>query len=64
MIGKILGKRYEIVELIAEGGMSRVYKARDTNLNRFDAIKVLNEEFAKDDDILERFKKEARRSTS
>ena len=59
MIGKILGKRYEIVELIAEGGMSRVYKARDTNLNRFDAIKVLNEEFAKDEDILERFKKEA-----
>ncbi|NLC66615.1 MAG: hypothetical protein GX752_06725, partial [Clostridium sp.] len=53
MIGKILGKRYEIVELIAEGGMSRVYKARDTNLNRFDAIKVLNEEFAKDEDILE-----------
>lgn len=59
MIGKILGQRYEIVELIAEGGMSKVYKARDMSLNRFDAIKILNEEFSENKEILERFKKEA-----
>ena len=59
MIGKILGKRYEITEEIAQGGMSVVYKALDLNLNRYDAIKVLNEEFASDKEILERFKQEA-----
>lgn len=59
MIGKILGKRYEITEKIAQGGMSVVYKALDLNLNRYDAIKVLNEDFASDKEILERFKQEA-----
>ncbi len=59
MIGKILGKRYEITEKIAQGGMSVVYKALDLNLNRYDAIKVLNEEFTSDKEILERFKQEA-----
>lgn len=59
MIGKILGKRYEITEKIAQGGMSVVYKALDLNLNRYDAIKVLNQEFASNKEILERFKQEA-----
>ena len=59
MIGKILGKRYEITEKIAQGGMSVVYKALDLNLNRYDAIKILKEEFASSDEILERFKQEA-----
>ncbi|MGB4588364.1 MAG: Stk1 family PASTA domain-containing Ser/Thr kinase [Clostridiaceae bacterium] len=59
MIGKILGKRYEITEKIAQGGMSIVYKALDLNLNRYDAVKVLKEEFASNKEILERFKQEA-----
>lgn len=59
MIGTILGNRYEIVEKIAQGGMSTVYKALDTKLNRFDAVKVLKEEFASNREILDRFKQEA-----
>ena len=59
MIGKILGKRYEITEKIAQGGMSVVYKALDLNLNRYDAVKVLKEEFTSNKEILERFKQEA-----
>lgn len=59
MIGRILGKRYEITEKIAQGGMSIVYKALDLNLNRYDAVKVLKEEFASNKEILERFKQEA-----
>lgn len=59
MIGRILGKRYEITEKIAQGGMSVVYKALDLNLNRYDAVKVLKEEFTSNDEILERFKQEA-----
>lgn len=59
MIGRILGKRYEITEKIAQGGMSVVYKALDLNLNRYDAVKVLKEEFTSSDEILERFKQEA-----
>ena len=52
MIGRILGKRYEITEKIAQGGMSVVYKALDLNLNRYDAVKVLKEEFTSNDEIL------------
>ncbi|MBR0575444.1 Stk1 family PASTA domain-containing Ser/Thr kinase [Proteiniclasticum sp. BAD-10] len=59
MIGRILGKRYEITEKIAQGGMSTVYKALDLNLNRYDAVKILKEEFAQNPEILERFKQEA-----
>ncbi|MBW8381719.1 MAG: protein kinase, partial [Youngiibacter sp.] len=59
MIGKILGNRYEIVEKIAQGGMSTVYKALDTKLNRYDAVKVLKEEFTSNREILDRFKQEA-----
>ncbi len=59
MIGRILGSRYEITEKIAQGGMSVVYKALDLNLNRYDAVKVLKEEFSTDKETLERFKQEA-----
>lgn len=59
MIGRILGKRYEITEKIAQGGMSIVYKALDLNLNRYDAVKILKEDFASNMEILERFKQEA-----
>lgn len=59
MIGKILGNRYEITEKIAQGGMSVVYKALDLNLNRYDAVKVLKQEFSSNKDILDKFKQEA-----
>ena len=57
--GKILGDRYEIIEKIGAGGMSIVYKAKCNKLQRFVAIKVLREEFVKDESFVQKFKSEA-----
>lgn len=57
--GTILSDRYEIIEKIGAGGMSIVYKAKCNRLQRFVAIKVLREEFAKDEEFVMKFKKEA-----
>ncbi len=51
---------YEIITLIAAGGMGEVYSARDVRLERAVAIKVLPETFARDPDRLRRFEQEAR----
>ena len=57
--GYILDNRYEIEDKIGQGGMSYVYRARDTKLGRVVAIKVLKEEFAEDEDFIRKFKNEA-----
>lgn len=57
--GIILGERYEIVQKIGAGGMSIVYKAKCNRLQRFVAIKVLREEFAKDEAFVKKFRSEA-----
>ncbi|MEG0713022.1 MAG: Stk1 family PASTA domain-containing Ser/Thr kinase, partial [Niameybacter sp.] len=57
--GTLLGERYEIIEKIGAGGMSIVYKAKCNRLQRFVAIKVLREEFVKDDDFVKKFRSEA-----
>ncbi len=59
MIGKILGDRYELIEKIGEGGMAEVYKAKCHKLNRFNAIKILKKEFSTNQEIVDRFKREA-----
>ena len=51
---------YRLVEKIGEGGMSVVWKAEDTRLDREVAIKVLPEEFAGDIERLARFEREAK----
>ena len=51
---------YDLTALIGEGGMGRVYKARDTKLDRDVAIKILPEAFAHDADRLARFQREAK----
>ena len=51
---------YEVVSPLGSGGMGDVYRARDTNLRRDVAIKVLPDEFAKDPERLARFEREAR----
>ncbi len=63
-IGTILGNRYEILEKIGAGGMSVVYRARDTKLERSVTVKVLRDEFAADDDFISRFKIEAQAAAS
>jgi serine/threonine protein kinase len=58
MIGRALGP-YQVVAKIGEGGMGKVYRAKDTKLNRDVAIKVLPDAFASDADPLGRFNREA-----
>jgi len=60
MIGELIGGRYEIEELVGTGGMSSVYRARDTVLERPVALKVLHEHFSADPEYVERFRREAR----
>lgn len=63
---RMLGRRYEIIQLLGEGGMGAVYKARDCELDRMVALKIIRPELAVHEQILARFKQElilARRIT-
>ena len=60
--GGLLGGRYELLDLIATGGMGEVWRARDTVLNREVAAKVLRAEFTRDETFLARFRAEAQHS--
>jgi tetratricopeptide (TPR) repeat protein/predicted Ser/Thr protein kinase len=57
-IGDLLGGRYEVLQLLGEGGMGAVYKARDVELEREVALKVIKPEMAEHPEILQRFKQE------
>jgi eukaryotic-like serine/threonine-protein kinase len=60
LLGSALGGRYRLDEEIARGGMSTVYRAFDTVLERPVAIKLMHREIAADADQLERFRRESR----
>jgi eukaryotic-like serine/threonine-protein kinase len=57
-IGAVLGGRFEILQLLGEGGMGAVYKAADREFDRFVALKVIRPELASNPAILARFKQE------
>jgi serine/threonine protein kinase/tetratricopeptide (TPR) repeat protein len=57
-VGSVLVNRYEILKLLGEGGMGAVYKARDRELDRLVALKVIRSELAGQPSVLQRFKQE------
>ncbi|MFH1438848.1 MAG: protein kinase [Pseudomonadota bacterium] len=59
LVGGTIDK-YEILRLIGEGGMGAVYEARHSKIRRKVALKLLNQEFAQNAEVLARFEREAR----
>src|SRR5712692_2769871 len=56
--GTLLGARYQVLRILGQGGMGAVYQARDQELDRIIALKVIRPELAANPSILQRFKQE------
>jgi serine/threonine protein kinase len=56
--GENFGERYQIIEEIGQGGMGRVFKAKDLELDTIVALKMIKPQFSSDPDIVNRFKRE------
>ena len=61
---KLLDSRYEITGLLGSGGMAKVYLARDEVLGRAVALKVLRDQYAENEEFVERFRREAQAAAS
>ncbi len=60
LVDKVIGRHYKILELIGQGGMSRVYRASHLLLNRTVAVKYINPKFVHDHKSVQRFQQEAK----
>jgi serine/threonine protein kinase len=60
VVGELIADRYELEELVGTGGMSSVYRAQDSLLERHVALKVMHEQLLSEGDHVERFRREAR----
>jgi serine/threonine protein kinase len=60
VVGELIAGRYELEELVGSGGMSNVFRAHDRLLERTVALKILHEQYTRDEDYVERFRREAR----
>jgi serine/threonine-protein kinase len=59
-VSQLIAKRYELKDLVGSGGMSSVYCAFDTLLERNVALKILHAQYGEDEEYVERFRREAR----
>lgn len=62
--GMLINDRYQIIEKVGTGGMSVVYKAKCTKLQRYVAVKILRDEYCLDEAFVKRFKVEAQSAAS
>jgi eukaryotic-like serine/threonine-protein kinase len=60
VVGELIAGRYELEKLVGWDGMSNVFRAHDRLLERTVAIKILHEQYTRDEDYVERFRREAR----
>ncbi len=58
-MGELIDQRYEVLETLGTGGMAEVFLAHDTVLGRDVALKVLDRRYSKDEEFVERFRREA-----
>lgn len=64
MTNKLIGERYELLEVLGEGGFATTYRAWDSRLERAVAIKILRHHYATDKQFVDRFVREARAAAS
>ena len=63
-LGTVLGGRYRLIELLGQGGMARIYRGHDNQLDRDVAVKILRPEYGRDPDFGSRFRHEAQAAAS
>jgi len=63
-VGRVLGDRYRLIELLGEGGMATIYRAHDRQLDRDVAVKLLRTQYGRDAGFIARFRQEAQSAAS